>query len=888
MQNSSNDFIYDVGITGYWWSTNYGSVATYYALYRVISDMGLKTFLIDRPESATNGEGLDVFSRKFMNEYAKVSESLEWGEYEKFNDICNTFVIGSDQVWTSTSIKVYNYFFFLDFVHNDRKKISYAASFGEYFNVSEEELKESKKYLASFSDVSVREYQAVDICKKDLDKEAEWVMDPVFLLDMKYWNEIADNAQRKTKDILGEDKKYIFAYMLNPSEEKLEIINKTAENFNLPVICILDGRKGTFEKNNKILNLPNTIKNATEEEWMFFMKNAEYVVTDSHHGSALAIIFNKQFICCSNKKWGQARYESLFGLLKIKDRQNRTVQEIIDNDTFNKKINYTKLNAILSERVKSSREWLMRALGVDKCVGNKVKGSMCTGCSACESVCPYDAVSLKPDKHGYYIRNVDMKKCTNCGLCTRICPALNLPKNDNSENPELYEFIAAGDEVLYSSSSGGIFSVLANEVFRRKGSIVGAAWGDDFSVEHVIIDSPDELYKLKKSKYAQSRMGDTFKTVKSKLDSGEFVMFTGTPCQVTGLKAFLRKDYDNLILVDILCGNAPSAMFFKKYIEEAYPDGIKSYQFRYKSENVNWNCRTVKVEDNNGKEIILSGSKDDDFQRVYHSHIICSEHCEKCRYQTLPRFGDITIGDFWGIEKKERPYNVEKGVSAVLLNNPKGKAFFEALPKDEISISNKVPLEWLGRNGWALDGSKNFASPHRDKFYQAILDMPFSKAVDYAVKPNVLRNMPSIEENPSMIFNTALCHFKFDPNVWIETVKGSTVFLYVKPEQSRKGKFACLPFLKSLDKEKTYHLKLKFKIKTDHNFISFHIKDSVSYAYQVIKSFNHSKNLNEKWTEVDIKFKPNSKIYDEFMITASQIKGDGAYIAFEYIYIVED
>ena len=128
MQNSSNDFIYDVGITGYWWSTNYGSVATYYALYRVISDMGLKTFLIDRPESATNGEGLDVFSRKFMNEYAKVSESLEWGEYEKFNDICNTFVIGSDQVWTSTSIKVYNYFFFLDFVHNDRKKISYRCS----------------------------------------------------------------------------------------------------------------------------------------------------------------------------------------------------------------------------------------------------------------------------------------------------------------------------------------------------------------------------------------------------------------------------------------------------------------------------------------------------------------------------------------------------------------------------------------------------------------------------------------------------------------------------------------------------------------------------------------------------------------------------------------
>ena len=231
MSNKETNKPYDVGITGYWWSTNYGSVATYYALYKVVEELGMKTVFIDRPESSETGEGMDVFSRTFMNEYAKVAESCYWHEVGKYNDLCDTFIIGSDQVWTATSIKGYGYFFFLDFADDDKNKIAYASSFGEIFNVDEEASRKSSEYLKRFSNISVREFQAVDICRDQLDVKAEWVMDPVFLMKRKFWDEIAEKAPRKTADILGEDKKYLLTYILNPSEEKREslYVSLTAE-----------------------------------------------------------------------------------------------------------------------------------------------------------------------------------------------------------------------------------------------------------------------------------------------------------------------------------------------------------------------------------------------------------------------------------------------------------------------------------------------------------------------------------------------------------------------------------------------------------------------------------------------------------------------------------
>lgn len=552
-----NEKKYDVGITGYWWSTNYGSVATYYALYKLIDETGLKTVLIDYPESNVTGEGMDVFSRKFMNEYAEVSESCRWDELYRYNDLCDTFVIGSDQVWTATSVKSYNYFFFLDFAGDDKNKIAYASSFGEIFNVDEDVSKKASQCLKKFSNISVREFQAVDICKKQLDVKADWVMDPVFLLDKKYWKEITGRSQRKTADILGEDKKYLLTYILNPSEEKRAIVKEVSERLQLPVICILDGRKGTFEEKNKIFSMENTLHNVTEEEWLYFFENADYIVTDSQHGSAFSIIFNKQFICCSNKKWGQARYESLFGLLGLRDRQKTTLKDIVDAKLWSKQINYERVNEILKCRVRSSREWLNNALGFDteKIKRNTVAGvfleNRCSGCSACEKLCPKDAITMKKNNRGFLYPEINAGKCVLCGICLKKCVSEN-PVYVNYEKPVCYAMMASNEQRSVSSS-GGMFTVAAEYIIDHGGYVCGAAFRDDFSVEHIIIDNKDDIGKLRGSKYMQSNMGNVYKEIKALLDDGKTVLFTGMPCQAAGLNSYLGKKYDNLYTIDLLC-----------------------------------------------------------------------------------------------------------------------------------------------------------------------------------------------------------------------------------------------------------------------------------------------------------------------------------------------
>ena len=353
---------YDIGLTGYWWSTNYGSVATYYALYKVLKEMGLSVILLDRPEKEKHVDGLDVFSRRFFTRHkVNVSESMDWDKLGELNRLSDTFLLGSDQVWGPGAIKGYKFFFFFDFVEKEKKKIAYAASFGEHFNVVEEHVTKAKNYIKLFDDISVREIQAVDICKENFGITPEWVIDPIFLVGSKEFERISKQSKKNISDIVG-DKDYIFVYILNPSEEKRKIILDLSERMGMPIICVLHGKAHSFEKNNAQMQLPNTVKDVEEEDWLHFCKNSKFVITDSYHGSAISIIFNKQFINCSNKKWGQSRYVSLFNLLGIMERQSLTLEDILGRDLINKKIDYDSVNKIIDKEVLRSKFWLRAAI----------------------------------------------------------------------------------------------------------------------------------------------------------------------------------------------------------------------------------------------------------------------------------------------------------------------------------------------------------------------------------------------------------------------------------------------------------------------------------------------------------------------------------------------
>lgn len=348
---------FDVGLIGYWYATNYGSVITYYALYKAIENMGYKTVILDRPDKLLDKEPQNVFPRQFMNRFANVSDSYSHFEQGKFNNLCDKFVIGSDQVWTKGAIMNTGYRFFLDFVSDEKTKVAYAPSFGQDSFDALPETKRIVSYLLSrFDAISVRENTGVDICKREFNIDADWMIDPIFLQNKEFYESIADYSNK------NESEPYMLSYILDPDEDKKNMLLYSQNKKNLKLINLLDGRYNTFDANNKKLNLPNTPKDVNEEEWVRYFKNAEFVVTDSHHGFAMAVIFNKPVICIMNKSRGGTRFTSLLGWLGMLDRLVDKSENLADKDYLFNNYDYSKVNLVIEQKRKKSLDWLKNGL----------------------------------------------------------------------------------------------------------------------------------------------------------------------------------------------------------------------------------------------------------------------------------------------------------------------------------------------------------------------------------------------------------------------------------------------------------------------------------------------------------------------------------------------
>ena len=343
---------YDVGIIGYWYALNYGSALTYYSLFDVLSKLGLKPVIIECTFDKTAMEHKNTISREFIKKYAKISPYYPLMESYRINKLCDSFVVGSDQVWTADAIRLLGHYFFLDFVSDDKKKVAYAPSWGREEFVSDiETIKKTQYFLKQFNSISVRESSGVKLCKDIFNVDAVRVLDPVFLMDIKEYEKIASNSNKTEKN-------FIFAYVLDYNNEKNEIIDKISKTLNAKVIKVTDARRVIYAKDDipKDYNVSVTV-----EDWVYYFKNAKYVFTDSHHGLAMAIIFKKQFLCFMNQGRGATRFISLMRLLKIESRlvyhsSNVGQKEILEN------INYNEIDCILEEEKENSMQWLKGAL----------------------------------------------------------------------------------------------------------------------------------------------------------------------------------------------------------------------------------------------------------------------------------------------------------------------------------------------------------------------------------------------------------------------------------------------------------------------------------------------------------------------------------------------
>ena len=309
---------------------------------------------------------------------------------------------------------------------------------------------------------------------------------------------------------------------------------------------------------------------------------------------------------------------------------------------------------------------------------SKVKmNKECCGCFACFNICPTNAITMEENQEGFKEPIIDESKCTKCGMCYNTCPILN-SKNNNNLRPEVYACMA-DDNIRIKSTSGGIFTLLAYEFLKLGGYVSGAVFFDDYSVHHIVSNKIEDIEKMRKSKYVQSNIDFCYKEIKQLLNNNNLVLFSGTPCQVAGLKSYLKKDYEKLYCLDLVCHGVPSPKVFRKYIkEEVLAENNEIWlntDFRDKANG--WGRGIVTMSTKTNLNTKYSG-KEDIFRQLFSKTLSMRNTCGSCKFAKIPRQGDITIGDYWGVKKR---YDDKKGTSVCIINNDKGNYLLKLLKK---------------------------------------------------------------------------------------------------------------------------------------------------------------------------------------------------------------
>ncbi|MGL5640708.1 MAG: Coenzyme F420 hydrogenase/dehydrogenase, beta subunit C-terminal domain [Paraclostridium sp.] len=319
---------------------------------------------------------------------------------------------------------------------------------------------------------------------------------------------------------------------------------------------------------------------------------------------------------------------------------------------------------------------------------------LCCGCRGCEQICPQKCISMEMDTEGFIYPIIDKTKCIGCKLCENVCPIKDggYENKDVLDNIQVYGGYNKDEDILEKSTSGGIFSSIVESVFNKKTIVFGAEFDEKLNVRHSYIKEKINLDKFRGSKYVQSDLKDSYTNIKKFLNDDNKVIFSGTPCQVAGLKSFLKVDYDNLICIDIVCHGVPSPKVFKmykEYLEKKYKSDIKSINFRDKSIK-GWDTPYMTIDFNSGKKITNIGY-DDYFSMGFYKKLYQRPVCHKCPFTKTKRVSDVTIADFWGVEDINNKIKNNKGTSLVIFNSKKSLNILEKIK--DTTLLERVDLK---------------------------------------------------------------------------------------------------------------------------------------------------------------------------------------------------
>ena len=365
----------------------------------------------------------------------------------------------------------------------------------------------------------------------------------------------------------------------------------------------------------------------------------------------------------------------------------------------------------------------------------------CTGCMACYNICPVGAIEMMEDKEGFVYPYINEKICTNCGLCRKKCPTLNKKQTkeftERLETPIIYGGYIKDEEIREQSSSGGVFSALSKYILDKGGYVCAAKLKKGGICEHVIVDNWEDIAFLRSAKYIQSNVNNCYSNIKNLLENDKYVLFCGTPCQVAGLYSVLGKDYEKLLTIDLLCHGVPSQKLFSQYLNEitnGHSDEITSINF--KSKKSGWRTPTLIFGGTNYYKEINNAYEKDTYMLGFLKNLTIRKSCTDCRFNRLPRKGDITIGDFWGVEHYDNTLDDNKGCSIILCNSNKANIIINKI-EDDFQKFNKVNIPNLLH--YNMVSKKSYNHPYRGYFFKKYANGDYSTITDL-IKETLKKN----------------------------------------------------------------------------------------------------------------------------------------------------
>lgn len=635
--------------------------------YKKLTPAYIKTYLYrEKRKSVTQEdkqkrlECFEAFDREKIHftPFSVLQDNMPFAELSRYDFA----VCGSDQIWNPYYGMISLYF--LDFVPA-HKRVALAPSLGVE-QLDQCFIAEYKKLLDGMEHLSAREERGAQILHELTGKQATALQDPTLWLGKDAWSKIAKRPESVP------DSPYMLCYFLGKKTAKYQKKTKEyAKLHHLQIINLADEQDLTY-----YLTGP--------EEFVWLFEHASLVCTDSFHGVAFSMIFNRPFVAFE-RTGGKGMRTRIAGVMQHVG-VNRWQQHVDCANVLD--MSYQHVNEILARDREVAALYLQKAVaGIEAVQAGPAlaEHNYCNGCRACQTACPAGAISWQQDAEGFYRPQINAALCVSCGKCESVCHVINRKVDDAKVYPESVAAWANDGQIRAGSSSGGLFSVLAGEILRRGGVVFGAGFDDQWHVRHRYIERIEQLPLLRTSKYVQSDVGDCYAQAERFLKEDRWVYFSGTPCQVQGLRSYLGKDYDKLILQDIVCHGVPSEKAWDAYLGQVHGGAQQITAVNFRDKKNGWNRFGMRIA-RNAAPTYEREHDGDCYMKAFLSNLDLRPSCYHCVNKTAKRECDITLADFWGIERMHPEIDAQMGVSLVLVQSEKGRRLLQDVAAEIQSI----------------------------------------------------------------------------------------------------------------------------------------------------------------------------------------------------------